>query len=44
VVDDADHSFHVRASSGRTDTEVVVELARTMSAWFFAEGEFVPVT
>jgi predicted alpha/beta-hydrolase family hydrolase len=40
VVDDADHSFHVRASSGRTDAEVVLELARTMSAWFFAEGEF----
>ena len=44
VVDDADHSFHVRASSGRTDAEVVLELARTMSAWFFTEGEFVPVT
>ncbi len=44
VVDDADHSFHVRASSGRTDVEVVLELARTMSAWFFAEGEFVRVT
>jgi len=44
VVDDADHSFHVRASSGRTDAEVVLELARTMAAWFFAEGEFVPVT
>ena len=44
VVDDADHSFHVRASSGRTDAEVVLELARTMSAWFFAEGEFVRVT
>ncbi|MEM5298840.1 alpha/beta family hydrolase [Burkholderia sp. JPY481] len=44
VVDDADHSLHVRASSGRTDAEVMLELARTMSAWFFAEGEFVPVT
>src|ERR1700744_5728865 len=43
VVDDADHSFPVRAPSGRTDAEVVLELARTMSAWFFAEGEFVPV-
>jgi hypothetical protein len=43
-VDDADHSFHVRASSGRTDAEVVLELARTMSAWFFAEAEFVRVT
>jgi hypothetical protein len=44
VVDDADHSFHVRASSGRTDAEVVLELARTMSACFFAEAEFVRVT
>jgi uncharacterized protein len=35
LVDDADHSFHVRASSGRTDAEVVLELAQTMSAWFF---------
>jgi len=32
VVDDADHSLHVRASSGRTDAKVVLELARTMSA------------
>lgn len=38
VVDDADHSFHVRASSGRKDPEVVLELARTMSAWFLAAG------
>jgi uncharacterized protein len=44
VVEDADHSFHVRASSGRTDAEVVLELARTMSAWFFAEGDFVRAT
>jgi hypothetical protein len=28
VVDDADHSFHVRASSGRTDAEVVLELVQ----------------
>jgi uncharacterized protein len=38
VVDAADHSFHVRASSGRKDAEVVLELARTMSAWFLAHG------
>jgi predicted alpha/beta-hydrolase family hydrolase len=38
VVDDADHSFHVRASSGRKDPEVVLELARAMSAWFLAAG------
>jgi predicted alpha/beta-hydrolase family hydrolase len=34
VVDGADHSFHVRASSGRKDADVVLELARTMAAWF----------
>ena len=38
VVDDADHSFHVRASSGRKDADVVVEIARTMAAWFVAAG------
>jgi len=38
VVDDADHSFHVRASSGRKDADVVIELARTMAAWFLADG------
>jgi len=37
VVDDADHSFHVRASSGRKDADVVIELARTMAAWFLAD-------
>jgi uncharacterized protein len=41
LVDDADHSFHVRVSSGRTDAEVVRELAQTMSAWFFAKGKRV---
>lgn len=38
LVDDADHSFHVRASSGRKDADVVLEMARTMSAWFLAQG------
>lgn len=33
VIDDADHSFHVRKSSGRTDAEVVRELARTFAQW-----------
>jgi predicted alpha/beta-hydrolase family hydrolase len=33
VVDDADHSFHVRKKSGRTDAEVIVELAQTCAAW-----------
>jgi uncharacterized protein len=33
VVEDADHSFHVRKRSGRTDAEVVVELAQTFARW-----------
>jgi predicted alpha/beta-hydrolase family hydrolase len=33
VVDDADHSFHVRKKSGRTDAEVMVELAQTIARW-----------
>jgi predicted alpha/beta-hydrolase family hydrolase len=33
VVDDADHSFHVRKSSGRDDAEVLVELAQTFAGW-----------
>jgi len=36
VVEHADHSFHVRASSGRKDADVVLELARTMADWFGA--------
>ena len=30
---DADHSFHVRARSGRTDAEVLTELVRTIVEW-----------
>ena len=33
VVEDADHSFHVRRKSGRSDVEVVAELARTFALW-----------
>jgi predicted alpha/beta-hydrolase family hydrolase len=33
VIDDADHSFHVRASSGRNDAQVLDEIADTMAAW-----------
>jgi predicted alpha/beta-hydrolase family hydrolase len=33
IVDDADHAFHVRASSGRNDAAVTGELATTMAAW-----------
>ena len=36
VVEDADHAFHVRAASGRTDRQVVDELADAMSGWFAA--------
>jgi predicted alpha/beta-hydrolase family hydrolase len=39
VVDDADHSFHVRASSGRKDAQVIGELVETMVAWFAAQHE-----
>jgi predicted alpha/beta-hydrolase family hydrolase len=31
--DDADHAFHVRARSGRTDAQVVLALAAAMAAW-----------
>jgi len=30
---DADHSFHVPARSGRTDAEVLAEMADTIAAW-----------
>jgi uncharacterized protein len=33
VVEDADHSFHVRKKSGRGDGEVLTELARTFARW-----------
>ena len=36
VVETADHSFHVLKSSGRSDAEVLRELAETAAAW--AEG------
>ncbi|MBV8036253.1 alpha/beta family hydrolase [Roseateles sp.] len=34
IEEDADHAFHVRARSGRTDAQVVQALAATMAAWF----------
>ncbi|MGE0431616.1 MAG: alpha/beta family hydrolase [Planctomycetota bacterium] len=34
LIDDADHGFHVRKSSGRDDDAVLDELADTMKAWF----------
>jgi uncharacterized protein len=33
IVDDADHSFHVRKKSGRGDAEVLTELAQTFARW-----------
>ena len=33
IVDQADHSFHVLKRSGRTDAEVLGELARTVASW-----------
>jgi len=33
VIESADHSFHVLKSSGRTDEDVLQELARTTSVW-----------
>lgn len=33
VVEDADHSFHVRRKSGRGDAEVIAGLARTLAQW-----------
>jgi predicted alpha/beta-hydrolase family hydrolase len=33
VVEGADHSFHVLKRSGRTDDEVLDELAATVAAW-----------
>ena len=33
VVEDADHGFHVRKSSGRTDAQVLDELADVTAAW-----------
>jgi len=33
VFEDADHSFHVRKSSGRTDPQVLDDLAAAVAAW-----------
>ena len=33
IVDGADHSFHVLKRSGRTDAEVLTELARKVASW-----------
>jgi uncharacterized protein len=33
VIDGADHSFHVPKRSGKTDADIVAELARTAESW-----------
>lgn len=33
VVDDADHSFHVRKKSGRTDAQALAELVQVFAHW-----------
>lgn len=33
VIDTADHSFHVLKSSGKTDAEIMRELAKTTATW-----------
>jgi predicted alpha/beta-hydrolase family hydrolase len=33
VIDGADHSFHVPKKSGKTDTDILAELAETTSSW-----------
>ena len=35
-VEGADHSFHVRAGSGRTDAQVLTELLQRLAAWIDA--------
>ncbi len=38
VIETADHSFHVLKSSGRTDAEVLHELAQTTASWAERSG------
>ena len=38
VVDGADHAFHVPVRSGRTDAQVIEELAQAMAGWMRAAG------
>ncbi|HKW64413.1 MAG TPA: alpha/beta family hydrolase [Candidatus Acidoferrum sp.] len=33
IIPEADHSFHVPKRSGKTDTEVITELAQTTASW-----------
>ena len=36
MISDADHSFHVLARSGRTDTQVMIEILDRLTAWMDA--------
>ncbi|MEO8154272.1 MAG: alpha/beta family hydrolase [Rhizobacter sp.] len=38
VFDDADHAFHVRVRSGRTDAQVLASLADAVAQWFATMG------
>jgi predicted alpha/beta-hydrolase family hydrolase len=38
VVEGADHSFHMPKRSGRTDPEILRELARTVELWAQGAG------
>lgn len=42
VVEGADHAFHVLARSGRTDAEVIDELADTAATWIFRYAARAP--
>jgi predicted alpha/beta-hydrolase family hydrolase len=42
VIPTADHGFHVLKSSGRSDAEVLDELARTVAAWAAPLGQDIP--
>jgi pimeloyl-ACP methyl ester carboxylesterase len=33
VIPEADHSFHVPKRTGRTDAQIIEELARELAAW-----------
>jgi predicted alpha/beta-hydrolase family hydrolase len=33
LIDHADHAFHVRARSGRTDSDVASEIAEAFASW-----------
>jgi predicted alpha/beta-hydrolase family hydrolase len=40
IIPDADHSFHVLKKAGKTDAEVMTELAQTTAAWAHKEFQF----